>query len=178
MFESCVVAEYLRRNPAEVKDYLDYGHILRWKRYQQLLTQSPVLAKRLNPQLIVRLEGEYKRVLPRFTDKNGRVRSQWHRKPLSQMAADLDMQGQYELSFTVASSVHHANAEGILAQIKMTDEGVLIQQPPSLNWLREALIAGHIYLLEALDSLNECTDLGCDAKLKAASEECHRIWRG
>jgi len=47
MFESSTCAEYLRLNPAEVTDYLEFRHILNWRRYQWLLANSPDPAKEI-----------------------------------------------------------------------------------------------------------------------------------
>ena len=174
MFESCVFAEYLRRNPAEVDDFVDYGFVQSWKRYQQLLKAGA--ANGIAAKTVQWLEQNYKRVEGRFRGKNGRVRNHWHEKSIAQMAAELDMQGQYELAYSLASSVHHTNFEGLRAQIELQVVGASIQQPPSLKWLEQGLSAAHCYLLQALDTLNECLKLGFDKDLEAAEKACHQIW--
>lgn len=56
MFESAVMAEYLRLNPSpHVEDYLDYRHVLMWKRVQQART-------RFTAAQIKRVEDRYNRV--------------------------------------------------------------------------------------------------------------------
>jgi hypothetical protein len=174
MFESCVFAEYLRRNPAEVDDFRDYGFVLAWKRYQQLLKAGA--AKAVEAKTIDYLEQNFKRVEGRFRDKNGRLRNHWHKKSIAQMATELDMRGQYELAYSLASSIHHTNFEGLRAQMELQGSEASIQQPPSIKWLGQALTAAHSYLLQALDTLNACLKLGFDNELAAAEKAWHQIW--
>lgn len=174
MFESTVMVEYLRTHPHEVKDYLDYGHVQSWKRYQQLKADGA--EKGLKPEVIKSIEKDYARVKTRFT-KNGRVRGHWHKKPIAQMAEDIGMKAQYDLPYSYASSLHHSNFEGLTAQFLISEDGASMQQPPSLRFLKEALSAGHAYLLQTLLTLNEGLSLEFENDLKEAETSFHNIWQ-
>jgi len=51
-----------------------------------------------------------------------------------------------------------------------------IEQPPSLEWVNQALACGHVYLLQALDTLNDCFKLGYDSQLKNAGDAFKKVW--
>jgi hypothetical protein len=79
MFESAVMAEYLRRTPQEIDDYLDFGHVLNWKRFQL----DPDLFK---PRQKKKIQSEYDRIKACFENRKGRVRDQWNSHSIRQMA--------------------------------------------------------------------------------------------
>src|ERR1017187_7722009 len=102
MFESAVMAEYLRTNVSEVDDYFEYGRVLMWKRLQQY-------SDKFTPEKIKEVEGEYNRVRQRFTTKNGDVRNHWNKNSIRRMAAAIGREKQYELPYSIAASMHHGN---------------------------------------------------------------------
>jgi hypothetical protein len=169
MFESAVMAEYLRQVPDEIEDYVEYGHILFYKR------------SKLNPgvaseKMAANLEREYNRVKSRF-EKDGRIRSQWNKHPISYMAEKVGRAEQYELSYSLAASIHHGNFEAMIAQLSGDKAQLDIEQPPSLEWVTQALASGHVYLLQALDTLNDMFNLGFDSRLRSAGEAFKEVWR-
>lgn len=177
MFESSITAEYLRRNPNEVQDYVDFGRVLMRRRYQWLLGNSPEEAKRMSPERAKNIEDEYNRVKAQFTDAKGRVRNQWSAKSIASMAEELGRRDQYDLSYSLGASIHHANAEGLLANVDLNDGKIVLDAPPSMEWLAEALIAAHANFLMALDALNDCCNLGFTDRLKGAEQSFHKAWQ-
>src|ERR1019366_3154692 len=107
MFERTVTAEYLRRNPGDAEDFRQYGHIQKWNRYQELSKSSPEKAKEIAPETVTKWEADYRSVVSRFTGKGGKVRKQWHKKRISEMARDIDRLKQYETPYSLAASFHH-----------------------------------------------------------------------
>ncbi len=178
MFETSTLAEYLRLNPKEVEDYIDFGRVQSWRRYQWLLARRPETAKQIPPEEASALELEYKRVKERFTDKKGNVRYQWTTKSLGKMAAEMGRTDQYELVYGLGSSLHHANFEGLVSYVEMKDDEVAMDGPPSLAWVGSALITAHQYLLFALETLNQGCKLAFDEKITAAGEEFQSLWKG
>jgi hypothetical protein len=169
MFESAVMAEYLRRNPSEVDDYIEYGRVLMWKRAQQY-------PDGFAPEKMKQIEDDYNRVKPRFTDKNGKVRSQWNKHSISYMATAIGRKQQYELPYSMAASMHHGNFEAMLPHMEKDEKKLSIVELPSTEWVVQALISGHTYLLQALDTLNDCLRLGFDERLEAANSGFQDVW--
>jgi len=166
MFETSVMAEYLRQTPAEIDDYVEYAMVLRFKRSRQF-------PKALTAEQIAECEKEYLRVKPQF-ETNGKVRSQWHRHPISFMAEKVGRKDQYDV-YSLKASIHHGNFEGLMAYLsgRTTLE---IDQPPSLTSISQALVAGHGYLLQTLETLNDMLNLGFESKLKTAVAEFSNVW--
>lgn len=169
MFETAVMAEYLRQVPEEIEDYVEYGHVLLYKR----LKQFPRAA---SAEKTANFEKEYRRVKPRFENKDGRIRNQWNKHPISYMADKIGRADQYEKVYSLAASIHHGNFEAMIAQLSGDNTQLDIDQPPSLEWINEALASGHVYLLQALDTLNDCFGLGFDSKLKEAGQSLTKEW--
>jgi len=170
MFESAVMAEYLRKNSLEVDDYLEYGRVLMWKRVQQY-------SDGFTPEQIKETEDEYKRVKPRFTNKKGIVRNQWNKHSIRRMAVATNRADQYDLSYSIAASMHHGNFEGMLAHITAKDDAFSIEELPSMKWVMQALVSGQVYLFQALETLNTCLQLGFDEWLKGMEARIHTIWK-
>lgn len=176
MFESSTIAEYIRRNPPEAKDYLEFRHILNWIRHQWLLKSFPETARKINSKKVQEIEQNYNHIKSRFADRRGKIRNRWHNKSIAQMAQEVGRSEQYDLSYSLGASIHHSNCEGMLAYVEVEDEKVLLDAPPSMEWVPQALISGHTYLLQGLDTLNECLNLGLDSEIRVAGEEFRKAW--
>ncbi len=168
MFESSVMAEYLRQVPDEIEDYVEYGHVLFYKR----LKQHPGAA---SAEMAANIQKEYNRVKPRFENK-GRIRNQWNKHPISYMAERVGRAAQYEISYSLAASIHHGNFEAMTANLSGDKAQIDIEQPPSLEWVNQALASGHVYLLQALDTLNDCFKLEFDSQLQEAGQTFTKVW--
>src|SRR5712691_10410536 len=55
MFETAVTAEYLRRTPEKIEDYVEYGHVLDFKRIK-------LFPEAVSAEKAVEIENEYNRV--------------------------------------------------------------------------------------------------------------------
>ncbi len=170
MFESAVMAEYLRIKADEVDNFTGYGRVLDWKRLHQY--PESVTSERARE-----IEDNYNRVKPRFVNKRGKVRNHWNKKSISQMACAVGRGEQYELSCSIAASIHHGNFEAMLAHVEGDQKKLSIVEPPSMEWVKQALMSGHVYLLQALETQNACLRLGFEKRIKAANEEFQDVWR-
>jgi hypothetical protein len=168
MFETAVMAEYLRRVPEEIDDYIEYGHVLDYKRIK--LFPDAVSSEKARE-----IEREYERVKPRFANQNGKVRNRWNKHPISYMAEKVGRGEQYEIPYSLAASIHHGNFEAMIAHLSGDDTQIEIDSPPSLAWVKQALVSGHVYLLQALNTLNTFFDLGFD--LEAMGKQFENVWR-
>jgi len=63
----------------------------------------------------------------------------------------------------------------MIAHLSGDETRLDIESPPSLAWVKQALVSGHVYLLQALNTLNTFFDLGFE--LNAAGEEFEKVWR-
>jgi hypothetical protein len=77
---------------------------------------------------------------------------------------------------SIAASMHHGNVEATMAHMEGNEHKMTIVDPPALAWVEQALISGHVYLLQALDTLNDCLRLGFESRLEAANREFRDVW--
>lgn len=178
MFEYVVMAEYLRRNPKEQADYTAFGIVTSWQRYQKFKKDSPAVAKTIRPEIIAELRKKYSRAAKRMKDKNGKLRRQWHRKPLRNMAEEIGLGEQYSTPYGLAASMHHGSFEGVAAHLTIQPGEMTFGEPSAEGWIEPALVSGHIYILQLLETLNRAMRLGFKAQLAKAVEEFVRVWKG
>jgi len=175
MFESALYAEYLRRHPEEAGDYIDFGQVVLWKRHQWIKENSPEGTTGQSSEAVRHLEENFNRVKDRFTRK-GKIRGQWCRKQISQIAEEMGRKNQYEGPYSFACSIHHGSFEGLLSYFERRDSNTKFGAPPSLEGVPLALIFGHTSLFQALDTLNSCFKLGFDDKITGAYERYQQEW--
>jgi hypothetical protein len=162
------MAEYLGQTPEEIDDHIEYGHVLDFKRIKRF--PEAVSAEKARE-----IEGEDTRAKPLFENKNGKVRNHWNKRPISYMAEKVERGQQYEIPYSIAASIHHGNFEAMIADLSGDKTQFDIESPPSLAWIKQALVTGHIYLLQALSTLNKFFALGFD--LKSTGEGFENVWR-
>lgn len=93
------------------------------------------------------------------------------------MAEKIGRKDQYEVPYSLAASIHHGNFEALTAHLSGDRSALDVDSPPSLEWIQQALASGHVYLLQALDTLNDLLKLGFDERLRLAGKEFEKIWQ-
>ncbi len=164
MFEASVTLGYLRLHPDRVEDYIDFHAIIR-KRFHDYMKQSaPEQLKRYSPDVIREIETDFARVAPKFRTKSGRLRANWAKLPLREMAKEVGQEGLYVMFYSFASAMHHSDVSGMVAQTLWTEaEDVLdVDIAPSDKWLRESLIIGHGSVVGVLHAYNQITGAGLE----------------
>jgi hypothetical protein len=163
MFESSTVAEYLRLHPSKIQDYEEFRHVIAWRRYQQIknIPGYPTLSD----DRIEQIQKEYNRVKGRFIDAKGKERFQWSQLSIKKMASSIGRGDHYESMYSWLSSLYHLSPEGLMAHLESMDGS------PSLHLTDTALIMAHGYVILALQSLNDCCELGLADKLGEAQDD-------
>lgn len=173
MYESRWTAEYLRRNPDELQDYLEFGKLIGWDRVRFARRHSP---SRITEEVGRQAEDRFNEAKGRFTRPNGEVRQKWSKKQIRQIAKDIGCEREYDLPYAIASSIHHANFEGLLTNFDFTNEEAVPAPPPSLAWIERALLAAHGNLYHAVDTLNNCCNLDLQQKIDGARQKYIEVW--
>jgi rubrerythrin len=174
MFESMVYADYLAKNPAEAEDYIDFLYVILRKRIEYIEKHKNVPGKPIDPETKQGILDGYKQVKWKFTDRGGRIRNQWHAIAFADMAKQVGAGELYDGFYRLACSIHHANMEALLGYIE-DSENLRFSKLPSMDWVPEALLHGHAFLLRTLGVLNECCNLGLEAEIGAAEEEFKQL---
>ena len=171
MFESSTVAEYVLRNPPEAENYLAFGPVIAWRRFQWFLKNNP--EKPFTAERSMRIEQRFNQVKSRFTDTKGKMRSNWSIRKIRQMADAIGREDQYELVYSWLSSMHHLSPDAMMAHVE-DDNGVPTLQldcAPSKRWLNVALVGAHTYVLFAAQTINDCFALKFENEIRGAEEE-------
>lgn len=174
IYESRWTAEYLRRHPDEVQDYLEFGKVIVWRRLKWLSEYRPSGTFPIPKQV----EDDYDRVKARFKDRNGRLRNRWSQKDIGAIARDIDKENEYELPYAMACSIHHTNFEGLKTLFSFSGERATPNPPPSVLWVDDALCTAHTNLLFALDTINECCELDFQPQILEAEQRHANAWSG
>jgi hypothetical protein len=177
MFETSALAEYFSRNPSEAADYIDFGKVIAWRRYQWQLSNMPATAGLYSSEEVKGIEDGYNSVKARFSNQKGKVRDQWTTKSIGAIAEAVGRTKQYETVYSVCCSLHHANYEGLSAYAELKDGVPTFDGPPSMAWTSEALMYAHSNSWRTLATLNECCHLGLDEKVDALGREFLEVWK-
>jgi Family of unknown function (DUF5677) len=178
MYESRWTAEYLRRHPDEVDDYLEFSKILAWRRLHWLQENRPSEGSRVSPALAKRGEDDYNQAKARFTDGKVRARLQWSAKSIREIAKDIGREEEYEVPYAMACSIHHDNFGGLSTLFSSTGGAVVPDPPPSMAWVKQALIVAHTNLWFALNTVNDCCKLDFLEKLEGVRQDHANVWEG
>lgn len=173
MYESRWTAEYLRRNPNDVQDYLEFGKVIAWNRVR--FSQEHSLDQ-IPEKTMKQVEDAFGKIKGQFTRRDGRVRQQWSKKSIREIARVVEHEEEYELPYSLACSIHHANFEGLLTHFDLNNEEAMPSPPPSLAWVERALLAAHGNLYYAVDTLNKCCNLGFQQRIEGARQQYIDVW--
>jgi hypothetical protein len=178
MFEASVTLGYLRLHPDEVDDYIDFHAVIRKRFHDNMKQSSPEQLKRYSHDVIREIESDFARVAPRFRTKSGRLRGNWAKRSFREMAKEVGQEGLYVMFYSFASSMHHSDMSGMVAQTLRTEaEDVLdVDIAPSDKWLKESLIIGHGAVVGVLRAYNEITKAGLDQVVDRSTQSFVDAW--
>ncbi len=177
MFEASVTLGYLRLHPLDVDNYIDFHAVIQKRLFDQM-KQSPDQLKRYSQDVVREIEAAFARVAPKFRTKSGGLRSNWANRSFREMAKEVGKEELYEKFYRFASSMHHSDMSGMVAQTLTTEaEDVLdVDIAPSDKWLRESLIIGHGSVVGVLNDYNEITKAGLDEVVERATKAFVDAW--
>ena len=144
-----------------------------WRRVQWSKENTPGL---VTDEVAKEVENEFNKVKGRFTNASGGMRPQWSKKSIRAIADDIGRQQEYELPYSMACSIHHANFEGLLSLFDLDDESAMPQPPPSDSWVGDALRAAHANLCFAFVTLNESCDRKFQQQIDGANRTFVEVW--
>jgi hypothetical protein len=143
MFEAAVTVAYLRQHPEEFQDYFDFHFLVAERRHYFMARYAPQLLDELTPEAFASTRDSYARVVSRYTNKKGKVRSRWGKRSFSAMCVELGLQELYLSFYDLASHIIHADISGVMAQAD-PEPGVLdVDIAPSEQFVEMALRTAH-----------------------------------
>lgn len=150
MFELQITLNYLLSNPGELRDFLDFDAIARWKRLQFYKSRHPELDASFPDSKKSEVDHEFARVKKRFEDRRGNIRDSRCRHSIAGMAERAGLTDMYELFYRYASALHHVDPMGL--GMLIDGDSLDVQPSPSMAHVGIALGMGISILLDALRS--------------------------
>ncbi len=154
LLELSINAEYLRRNPAAVDDFVEWFWVeqYQWLTYAQ--QHDTELLKRYSPKVVAETEQDFARVRSRFQKRHdpGQIRSGWCTLNLGERASRTDMELPYRLINRFGSQFLHGTCSSVLNHFENASQD-RIALPPSLKWCSQALCGGHCCLAGVIHTL-------------------------
>jgi hypothetical protein len=156
--ESAINAEYLRLEPTEYRDFLDWSLIGQHRKVEYMRKYMPNEFAGLAPTMIDETEKGYQAVRPRFLLANSqnktKLRPTWCRRSLRERAERANFEELYNSVYGLYSELSHGSF-GRLAQHVENLVGDNIQPaiPPSIVGCSQALQSVHLCSLRALLTL-------------------------
>jgi hypothetical protein len=178
--ESAINAEYLRLEPTEHRDFLDWSLIEQHRKVEYMRKYMPVEFANLDPVMVADTEKEYQAVLPRFVLPNNknRLRQSWCRLNLRKRAIRANLQDMYGSVYGTSSELSHCSFGG-LAQHVETIVGNKWQPaiPPSSIGCAHALQTAHYCAFQAVRTLALLKDTDSTPPLDALKNDYDYAWQ-
>ncbi len=178
MFETAVNAEYIRRDPCELNDFLDF-HWIRLRQTVDYYRQyAPTEVTAASKDRIDEIDSEYSKVKDRFTDGRKKPRGSWCKRNLRQRCEAIEVAELYPMFYQHASDFEHGNVRSLAQQ---STETLGIGSAPSLKSLDVALKCAHLSAVYMLGAFHAAAQLERNVALNEAFEavksDCDRTWK-
>jgi len=164
MFETLVTLKYLILTPSELRDFLEFDAVVRWKRLNFYKDHHPETYKRFPESKVAEVNRAFRRSRKRFAGRSGTLRDRWCRHSIAEMARRTGMSELYELFYRYASSLHHVNPMGL--GMLIDGDTFDVQPAPSMAHIGIALGSGNVILLDALRDYGTIRQLDNEGTLK------------
>lgn len=155
MMETAVNADYLRQNPADLDDYLQWAWVEKNKSLNYVKTSLPHLLPQIPPEDINKVEDEFQKVRARFEKPNGDLRTSWCKLNLAERSTAVGMAALYRMLNPLSSSFIHGTIGGLTKHFDVAADMDRIAVPPSLVYCDQAMVAGHQLLLFVVETLSK-----------------------
>ncbi len=181
--ENAINAEYLRRFPDQAEKYMEWHWVELHKLYTYMEETSPELLKDIPAEKMASDEAEYQRVKDLFrykipnpdgTEKTVKQET-WCRDNLFQRAEKVNMVQSYRTVMLPANQLLHGSIGGWIRELDQ--ESGRVEFPPTHNWAGEALIAGHLALLQAVESAALSLNVKPNPSAEVLKEDFSAAWR-
>jgi hypothetical protein len=175
---------WLKNHPADIEDFIDYDAIQQKQLYDAMdEEQQRAVSKESYDHMMAR----YTEVLPRFATGRDRTRprNEWCSASIYERAKEAEQYWQqqmeakgekgkaisfYKAFYRPASSMHHGDIGGLIAQV---DSDMNVELAPSWSWLETALTSGIGSLVRCIGYFDEIAQLGFKDRLENGPNEAY-----
>ena len=177
MLEYGINAEFIRLNPAEVEDFIDWYWIEHYKELIYLREHMPAAYAQLTPENIANTEQKYNQVLARFQRPNGRLRDTWSSLNVADRAARTNLIEEYRLIYPLTSRLFHGSVAGMALHYEPDEDQHRLNTPPTLKWSNGALIGGHAMALRMTLTFSQAFNVESNPPYAELEADYKRVWK-
>jgi Family of unknown function (DUF5677) len=182
LLENAINAEYIRRFPEQGEKYMEWHWVELHKLYTYMKETSPESLQEIPPEKIASDEAQYQRVRDMFrykvpySDGTEKTKNQdgWCRDNLFERAEKIGMAQSYRTVLPSANQILHGTISGWVREVD--EESGRIEFPPTHKWGGEALIAAHMALLQALETVALALHATPHPSVEVLKDDFRVIW--
>lgn len=169
MFDLQIGYKYLVLYPEELRDFLDFDAVARWRRQQFYKSHHPDVYATFSESKVSEVEREFKRVQKRFRGWTGKLRDQWCRHSLPEMASRAGLADMYSLFYGYAASLQTLDPMGLGMMIHA--RSLDVQSPPTMAHVGIALAVGNSILLDTLRDYSKVYRIDKEGAFQAVEQD-------
>lgn len=180
MLESAINAEFLRRFPSELDNYLDWSHVENHKLLEYIRSDAPHLLPKFPQAYSDETERDFQAVRGRFefvTAKGKRkLRGSWCSLALDVRASRTDFQEAYRLIYPLGSKLIHGTIGGLALHSDRNEPSARVGVPPSLMLCKEALIPAHLCAVKMAETVSNSVEQQPPHSIANLTTDYHYSW--
>jgi Family of unknown function (DUF5677) len=180
MLEGTINAEFLRLNPAELENYLDWGWVEQHKHHEFIRDRRADLFTFIPPEILEQTEREWNRVRNRFEfqDRRGRLRlrDSWTPLNLADRADRANLIEQYRHIYPLGSKLMHATVSGLSMHFSQDEDPYRLAAPPTLHYCGEALIGTHLCVISITRTLSRAVEIEPTPSFRELDRDFRYAW--
>ena len=150
------------------RDFHDFDAVARWRRQQFYKSHHPGVYATFSDSKVSEVEREFKRVEKRFRGWTGKLRGEWCRRPLPEMAGRAGLADMYSLFYGYATLLQTLDPMGLGMMIHAKSGDV--QSPPTMAHVSIARAVGNHILLNTLRDYSKLFQLDKEEALQAVEQ--------
>jgi len=180
MLEGTINAEYLRINPVELANYIDWGWVEQHRHHEFMREFRPELYNQIPDEIREQTEREWNCMRNRFeyTDRTGRlrVRASWTTLSLADRASRTDLIEPYRHIFPLGSKLMHATVSGLAMHFVPDEDSHRLAAPPTIHNSGEALIGTHLCLIAVTRTLSQAVGIEPEHPSDELQKDFRYVW--
>jgi hypothetical protein len=180
MLECAINAEYLRRFPAELDDYMDWSKVENHKLLAYIKSDAPHLLTKFPQAYFHEVERDFLAVRSRFEFLTGKgkkkLRGSWCSVALDVRASKTEFHEAYRLIYPLGSKLTHATIGGMAMHADRHASSARVGVPPSLMLCREALIPTHLCAVKIVETVSNVMAQQPSHSVASLAADYHYAW--
>ncbi len=159
------------RSQSHYEDFIEFHHVEKFREIAFLEEDLPEAYASLEAEIVQTIKYEMNRVKDRVGSRRN-----WCKHDLAEQAKQAGYLQSYKLVQPIGSGFVHVGPYGLMKRFDKDDQ-FRLDVPPSLNWVEQSLVSGHVLCLGMVHTLIQCFHPEMEGSLYAELERYRqRAW--